>query len=103
MRLLILTGAPKYRSYSAVHLNESNHGGEDVAVYAVGPFAHLFHGLHEQSYVAHVISYATCIGRYKKAGHCSNATSGTMETKEITSFTLASTSLTVLSFLILLH
>lgn len=66
-------GAPKYRNFAAVHLNESNHGGEDVAVFAIGPFAHLFHGLHEQSYVAHVMSHAACIGRYQNAGHCLQA------------------------------
>lgn len=40
------------------------HGGEDVAVYANGPMAHLFHRVHEQSYVAHVMAYAACIGPY---------------------------------------
>nr|QYL02844.1 alkaline phosphatase [Scylla paramamosain] len=40
------------------------HGGEDVAVYANGPMAHLFHRVHEQTYVAHVMAYASCIGPY---------------------------------------
>ncbi|XP_045139369.1 alkaline phosphatase-like [Portunus trituberculatus] len=40
------------------------HGGEDVAVFANGPMAHLFHRVHEQSYVAHVMGYAACIGPY---------------------------------------
>lgn len=26
--------------------------------------SHLFHGVHEQHYVAHVIQYAACIGEY---------------------------------------
>lgn len=30
-----------------------------------GPMAHLFHRVHEQSYVAHVMGYAACIGPYK--------------------------------------
>ncbi|KAK3868630.1 hypothetical protein Pcinc_025993 [Petrolisthes cinctipes] len=42
------------------------HGGEDVAVFAQGPMAHLFHRVHEQSYVAHVMAYAACIGPYSK-------------------------------------
>lgn len=41
------------------------HGGEDVAVYAIGPMSHLFHRVHEQNYVAHVMGYAACIGPYK--------------------------------------
>jgi alkaline phosphatase len=39
--------------------------GTDVSVWAMGPMAHLFHRLHEQSYVAHVIAYAARIGRFK--------------------------------------
>ncbi|KAK8731360.1 hypothetical protein OTU49_007564 [Cherax quadricarinatus] len=41
------------------------HGGEDVGVYAIGPMAHLFHRVHEQNYVAHVMAYASCIGPYE--------------------------------------
>ncbi|CAG0917713.1 unnamed protein product [Notodromas monacha] len=33
-----------------------------------GPRAHLFQGLHEQNYIAHVMGYASCTGRYK--GRC---------------------------------
>nr|KAG5709212.1 hypothetical protein BaRGS_017964 [Batillaria attramentaria] len=38
------------------------HAGEDVAIYATGPMAHLFHGVHEQNYIAHVMAYASCVG-----------------------------------------
>ena len=34
------------------------HGGEDVPVLATGPWAHLFVGVHEQSYFSHAIEYA---------------------------------------------
>ncbi|XP_071535397.1 alkaline phosphatase-like [Panulirus ornatus] len=44
---------------------EETHGGEDVAVFAIGPMSHLFHRVHEQTYVAHVMGYAACIGPYK--------------------------------------
>ena len=44
------------------------HGGEDVAIYATGPMSHLFHGVHEQSYIAHVMAYASCVG--PNTGHC---------------------------------
>lgn len=32
--------------------------------YFAGPYAHLFHSVHEQNYVAHVIAYAAKIGDY---------------------------------------
>ncbi|XP_076447099.1 alkaline phosphatase-like [Babylonia areolata] len=44
------------------------HGGEDVGIYATGPMAHLFHGVHEQSYIAHVMAYAACVG--PNTAHC---------------------------------
>ncbi|XP_033642010.1 alkaline phosphatase-like [Asterias rubens] len=48
-------------------LVEETHGGEDVTIYARGPMSHLFHGVHEQHYVSHVIRYAACLGN---AEHC---------------------------------
>eukprot|EP00057_Strongylocentrotus_purpuratus_P034146 XP_794100.4 PREDICTED: intestinal-type alkaline phosphatase [Strongylocentrotus purpuratus] len=36
------------------------HGGTDVAIYAHGPWSHLFHGTHEQNYIPHVVRYAAC-------------------------------------------
>ncbi|XP_068248900.1 alkaline phosphatase-like [Palaemon carinicauda] len=68
-----------YVSHSGVptHEGSETHGGEDVAVYASGPMAHLFHRVHEQTYVAHVMGYAACIGPYKgcvrSVEHPSNA------------------------------
>ena len=41
------------------------HGGEDVAIYSGGPFAHLFHTTHEQTHVAYVMAYSACIGPYR--------------------------------------
>ena len=34
------------------------HGGEDVPILATGPWAHLFVGVHEQSYFSHAIEFA---------------------------------------------
>ncbi|KAM8953077.1 alkaline phosphatase-like [Pelodytes ibericus] len=56
--------ADNYRQQAAVPLVSETHGGEDVAIMAKGPFAHLFHGIHEQSYIAHVMAYAACIEPY---------------------------------------
>ncbi|CAG0894800.1 unnamed protein product [Darwinula stevensoni] len=52
------------------------HGGEDIAVFARGPWSHLFVGLHEQPYIAHVMAHAACIGPYPHGEHCHGATSG---------------------------
>lgn len=52
----------------AVPLKDETHGGEDVPIYASGPMAHLFRGVVEQNYIAHVMAYAACIGRNKD--HC---------------------------------
>ncbi|NWW67368.1 PPBT protein, partial [Ifrita kowaldi] len=40
-----------YQAQSAVPLRQETHGGEDVAVFARGPMAHLLHGVHEQNYI----------------------------------------------------
>ncbi|XP_068089434.1 intestinal-type alkaline phosphatase 1-like [Hyperolius riggenbachi] len=53
-----------YRQQSAVLLSSETHGGDDVAIMAKGPQAHLFHGIHEQSYIAHVMAYAACLEPY---------------------------------------
>ncbi|XP_023949953.2 alkaline phosphatase isoform X2 [Bicyclus anynana] len=54
----------KYEQVSAIPLDENIHGGVDVAIYARGPYAHLFHNVHEQNYVFHAICYAANIGSY---------------------------------------
>lgn len=47
-----------------VNMTSGVHSGEDVPVYAAGPWAHLFTGAVEQSYLPHALSYAACIGPY---------------------------------------
>ncbi|XP_019904309.1 alkaline phosphatase, intestinal, tandem duplicate 1 isoform X2 [Esox lucius] len=54
----------EYMQQSAVPLDSETHGGEDVAIYAKGPMAHLFHGVKEQNYIAHAMAYAACIPPY---------------------------------------
>ncbi|XP_072818237.1 intestinal-type alkaline phosphatase-like isoform X2 [Vicugna pacos] len=58
------SGDPTYRQQAAVPLLSETHGGEDVAVFARGPQAHLVHGVQEQSFVAHVMAFAACIEPY---------------------------------------
>lgn len=38
------------------------HGGDDVGVFALGPWSHLFTGVYEQNVIPHMIAYASCIG-----------------------------------------
>ncbi|XP_032903915.1 alkaline phosphatase, tissue-nonspecific isozyme isoform X1 [Amblyraja radiata] len=59
-----------YQAQSAVPLRHETHGGEDVAIFAKGPMAHLFHSVHEQNYIPHVMAYAACIGQNRD--HCTN-------------------------------
>ncbi|XP_020780456.1 alkaline phosphatase-like [Boleophthalmus pectinirostris] len=55
----------EYMQQAAVPLDSETHGGEDVTIYAKGPMAHLFHGVKEQNYVAHVMAYAACLEPYE--------------------------------------
>lgn len=41
-----------------VPLSSETHSGEDIAVFANGPWAHLFQNTQEQSYIFHVMDYA---------------------------------------------
>lgn len=49
---------------TGVPLGSGTHAAEDVAIYAKGPMSHLVNGVQEQSYIAHVMAYAACIGPY---------------------------------------
>ncbi|MGH0030492.1 MAG: alkaline phosphatase [Myxococcota bacterium] len=49
------TAGPTYLQESTVPSTAETHGGEDVAIYAGGAGAALFHGVQEQSYVYHGI------------------------------------------------
>ncbi|XP_066477672.1 alkaline phosphatase-like [Tiliqua scincoides] len=59
-----------YKQQAAVPLSSETHGGEDVAIMAQGPMAHLFHGIQEQNYIAHVMAYAGCIPPYHEDPEC---------------------------------
>ncbi|KAH8412571.1 hypothetical protein KR009_003177 [Drosophila setifemur] len=54
-----------YTQQAAINTDENLHGGSDVTIHAEGAMSYLFHGVHEQSYVAHAISYALRIGRFR--------------------------------------
>lgn len=48
----------EYLQQALVPMNSETHSGEDVAIYAKGPFAHLFDGTIEQNYIFHVMNHA---------------------------------------------
>ncbi|XP_034567264.1 intestinal-type alkaline phosphatase-like isoform X2 [Notolabrus celidotus] len=54
-----------YLQQAPVPLDSETHGIEDVAIFAKGPMSHLFHGVQEQSYIAHVMAYASCLEPYE--------------------------------------
>ncbi|XP_069116101.1 alkaline phosphatase-like isoform X1 [Argopecten irradians] len=56
----------EYLQVAAAPRSSETHAGEDVGIYASGPMSHLIHGVHEQHYIAHVISYAACVGENKQ-------------------------------------
>ncbi|XP_024883881.1 alkaline phosphatase 4-like [Temnothorax curvispinosus] len=63
---------PFYRHFAGKYLNRfETHAGEDVGVYATGPYSHLFRGTFEQNYIAHVVAYAACLKDWPS--HCDSA------------------------------
>lgn len=69
------TNEPYFRFPATVPLDLETHGGDDVGVFSVGPWADLFVGNYEESYLFHAMMYATCLGgdEYKKNPSCNSA------------------------------
>lgn len=45
-----------FKQHSTVDLEDANHTGEEVALYANGgPFSHFFNGIHEQNFIPHLM------------------------------------------------
>ncbi|MBJ3776261.1 alkaline phosphatase [Acuticoccus mangrovi] len=49
---------PEYLQEALIPMSSESHSGEDVALYAKGPMAHLFDGTVEQNYIFHVMNHA---------------------------------------------
>ncbi len=74
---------------AALNNSEGRHGGEDVLILADGPMAHLFQGIRMQTYIAAVMQYATCTGRYQhncNAPQSSRLPTDSAPLKTLTSF-----------------
>jgi alkaline phosphatase len=52
------TMKPNYRQEANMPRELETHAGEDVAIFAGGPKAHLFHGAHEQTHIYYVMKHA---------------------------------------------
>lgn len=52
------TTDPDFHQEALVPLKHETHAAEDVAIFAAGPKAHLFHGVQEQSYIYYVMEDA---------------------------------------------
>ncbi|KAG1649591.1 Alkaline phosphatase, tissue-nonspecific isozyme [Nymphon striatum] len=48
--------------------NGAKHTGSDVQAFATGPMSHLFRGTQEQTFLAHAMAYASCVG--ENQNHC---------------------------------
>lgn len=60
------TSDPTYMQEATVPMAGETHGGEDVAIYAGGPGAHLFHGVQEQNVIFHVMLEALGLAMPRK-------------------------------------
>ena len=41
-----------------------------------GPFAHLFHGVHEQTFIYYVMTYSACLDQFENEPHCKETNNG---------------------------
>ncbi|KAI4455923.1 alkaline phosphatase [Holotrichia oblita] len=47
---------------SLVPMDSATHSGEDVGIFASGPWSHLFVGFNEQNVIPHIMAFASCVG-----------------------------------------
>ncbi|CAF1108972.1 unnamed protein product [Rotaria sordida] len=83
------TNSSDYLSPAAQPLKDESHGGEDVAVYAHGPWSHLFVGTMEQHTIAHKMAYAACWGSYTNRNGCQSMIKPTTTTTTTATTTTA--------------
>ncbi|KAK6626717.1 hypothetical protein RUM44_009193 [Polyplax serrata] len=58
-----------FRYPAFIPLPLETHGGDDVGVYARGPWSHLFTGSYEQNFIPHAMGFASCLGHGVTACH----------------------------------
>lgn len=55
------TTVPTFIHPATVPQYAESHAGDDVPVYATGPWSHLFNGVYEQHVVPHLMAHAACL------------------------------------------
>ncbi|VDL62477.1 unnamed protein product [Nippostrongylus brasiliensis] len=114
----VATGQPLYRQRSAIPTKYGFHGGEDVGIWADGPFSELFSSTIENTEVAYLMKFLLCAGTadysicdvdkslYEVSTsnplHLNEFERGVMERFGVTTLTIAAVTLLVISVLSLL-
>lgn len=83
---------PDLEYMSMVPRDGETHGGDDVGVYASGPWSHLFTGNYEQNNIPIAMAFAAKIGPYSDKNSdekCSSATYVHSSLLGLTTFTLS--------------
>lgn len=63
MNIEAIFGEDVWAEYSSyVHTEYGIHAGDDVGIFASGPYAHLFRGISEQHSIPQLMAYAACMG-----------------------------------------
>ncbi|KAJ8956594.1 hypothetical protein NQ314_006680 [Rhamnusium bicolor] len=65
------TSDKDFRFPAVARLDYETHGGDDVGIFARGPWSHLYSGVLEQHIIPHIMKYASCVGEGLTA--CSGA------------------------------
>jgi alkaline phosphatase len=63
---------PERRASATVPRSSESHAGEDISVYASGPWSHLFVGSYEQNNIPLLMAHAAKIGPYAEASNENN-------------------------------
>ena len=58
----VVTDNMDYMFPATAPLSSETHGGDDVIVYARGPWSHLYAGSFEQNFIPHAMAFASCVG-----------------------------------------
>jgi len=68
----------QYTYPASAPLHSETHSGADVGIFADGPFAHLFHGVRNENYIAYVMAYGSCVGPFRNStdAHCTGPDNG---------------------------
>ena len=53
---------PDFIQQTLIPMQSETHGGEDLGIYAIGPWSHLFQGTVEENFTFHVMNFASKIG-----------------------------------------